>query len=122
MLFFFSSRRRHTRCSRDWSSDVCSSDLSSTLLMMNQRTRKTVVGGHKSGYFALCCETPLKVMVGNSGPWTPKTASFRRRHWPDSVRRGGFYRTVFPAHRLSGGTFAAWSLCPTPQPVPHQQN
>src|SRR5690606_40874016 len=25
--FFFSSRRRHTRLSRDWSSDVCSSDL-----------------------------------------------------------------------------------------------
>src|SRR5690606_40309311 len=28
-LFFFSSRRRHTRFSRDWSSDVCSSDLAS---------------------------------------------------------------------------------------------
>src|SRR5258705_1430501 len=27
MLFFFSSRRRHTRCLSDWSSDVCSSDL-----------------------------------------------------------------------------------------------
>src|SRR6266436_143231 len=27
ICFFFSSRRRHTRCSRDWSSDVCSSDL-----------------------------------------------------------------------------------------------
>src|SRR3712207_2249728 len=27
-LFFFSSRRRHTRYWRDWSSDVCSSDLS----------------------------------------------------------------------------------------------
>src|SRR5436309_12164056 len=27
-MFFFSSRRRHTRFSRDWSSDVCSSDLS----------------------------------------------------------------------------------------------
>src|SRR5690554_4207056 len=25
--FFFSSRRRHTRCGRDWSSDVCSSDI-----------------------------------------------------------------------------------------------
>src|SRR5438128_3561164 len=25
--FFFSSRRRNTRCYRDWSSDVCSSDL-----------------------------------------------------------------------------------------------
>src|SRR5690625_6501571 len=26
-VFFFSSRRRHTRWPRDWSSDVCSSDL-----------------------------------------------------------------------------------------------
>src|SRR5690349_23419994 len=26
-VFFFSSRRRHTRSLRDWSSDVCSSDL-----------------------------------------------------------------------------------------------
>src|SRR2546429_2235493 len=30
-FFFFSSRRRHTRCSRDWSSDVCSSDLAKLL-------------------------------------------------------------------------------------------
>src|SRR5258705_8780417 len=27
VCFFFSSRRRHTRCLSDWSSDVCSSDL-----------------------------------------------------------------------------------------------
>src|SRR5438105_12992346 len=27
LFFFFSSRRRHTRSTRDWSSDVCSSDL-----------------------------------------------------------------------------------------------
>src|SRR5690554_1399404 len=31
MCFFFSSRRRHTRCGRDWSSDVCSSDLMDTI-------------------------------------------------------------------------------------------
>src|SRR5690606_40234243 len=31
-FFFFSSRRRHTRFSRDWSSDVCSSDLNSITL------------------------------------------------------------------------------------------
>src|SRR5207302_7502717 len=31
VVFFFSSRRRHTRFSRDWSSDVCSSDLQSRL-------------------------------------------------------------------------------------------
>src|SRR5690625_7955787 len=30
-LIFFSSRRRHTRWPRDWSSDVCSSDLDQTL-------------------------------------------------------------------------------------------
>src|SRR5690554_8031635 len=30
LFFFFSSRRRHTRCGRDWSSDVCSSDLAAT--------------------------------------------------------------------------------------------
>src|SRR3712207_8402278 len=29
VFFFFSSRRRHTRYWRDWSSDVCSSDLQS---------------------------------------------------------------------------------------------
>src|SRR5208282_4957009 len=36
VLFFFSSRRRHTRCYRDWSSDVCSSDL---LQKMAERMR-----------------------------------------------------------------------------------
>src|SRR5437899_9307212 len=30
LAFFFSSRRRHTRCLSDWSSDVCSSDLRQT--------------------------------------------------------------------------------------------
>src|SRR5690606_40869447 len=43
--FFFSSRRRHTRFSRDWSSDVCSSDLdwSSTSLTsaLSVRQRET---------------------------------------------------------------------------------
>src|SRR2546421_1137405 len=31
-IFFFSSRRRHTRSDRDWSSDVCSSDLYNEML------------------------------------------------------------------------------------------
>src|SRR5690554_7634472 len=35
-LFFFSSRRRHTRCRRDWSSDVCSSDLSGEIKFSGQ--------------------------------------------------------------------------------------
>src|SRR6267378_6916558 len=36
--FFFSSRRRHTRSLRDWSSDVCSSDLRSRLEAICART------------------------------------------------------------------------------------
>ena len=34
LFFFFSSRRRHTRLRRDWSSDVCSSDLSAVLIVV----------------------------------------------------------------------------------------
>src|SRR5690606_13201673 len=35
LSFFFSSRRRHTRFSRDWSSDVCSSDLENLQELVN---------------------------------------------------------------------------------------
>src|SRR3989449_6164390 len=42
-FFFFSSRRRHTRCSRDWSSDVCSSDLGKSVWL--RHTRPTFTRG-----------------------------------------------------------------------------
>src|SRR5207249_9299739 len=55
-FFFFSSRRRHTRSKRDWSSDVCSSDLvipwlgfqdalakSSTVIIANANLVKQVI-------------------------------------------------------------------------------
>src|SRR5215510_483950 len=52
LFFFFSSRRRHTRWPRDWSSDVCSSDLVACLgvvaggLCFEQvMPRQAVVGG-----------------------------------------------------------------------------
>src|SRR5690606_40881807 len=38
--FFFASRRRHTRFSRDWSSDVCSSDLLPTCLPLDVYPRE----------------------------------------------------------------------------------
>src|SRR6266511_261341 len=42
-FFFFSSRRRHTRFSRDWSSDVCSSDLrAGSRLLADVRIRRAV--------------------------------------------------------------------------------
>src|SRR5215475_4184273 len=40
LFFFFSSRRRHTRFSRDWSSDVCSSDLEPIAQEMGERTAR----------------------------------------------------------------------------------
>src|SRR5207245_6932757 len=51
--FFFSSRRRHTRCYRDWSSDVCSSDLRSGGIAM--------MAGVFSGFAIL--QTPLVVVL-----------------------------------------------------------
>src|SRR3712207_4859055 len=41
--FFFSSRRRHTRYWRDWSSDVCSSDLAATRVVYYELTLGLVV-------------------------------------------------------------------------------
>src|SRR5438445_10706089 len=54
LFFFFSSRRRHTRYWRDWSSDVCSSDLFRRLGRLNvsrRRGQMLEVGG----------ETPLRL-------------------------------------------------------------
>src|SRR6266699_4996557 len=45
--FFFSSRRRHTRCGRNWSSDVCSSDLVG--LVLDRKHERIVVVAHPHG-------------------------------------------------------------------------
>src|SRR5207253_6795217 len=45
VCFFFSSRRRHTRWPRDWSSDVCSSDLTGAAL---ERTAATIAAARAS--------------------------------------------------------------------------
>src|SRR5690625_6868939 len=51
VFFFFSSRRRHTRWPRDWSSDVCSSDLNHLVNVTEQlrvipKNTKVNVGGN----------------------------------------------------------------------------
>src|SRR5690554_4618623 len=62
-FFFFSSRRRHTRCGRDWSSDVCSSDLltknvfdtgmAQTIGKNNEHLRMFVKQNHSQGFPAI---------------------------------------------------------------------
>src|SRR5690606_40661338 len=49
-VFFFSSRRRHTRFSRDWSSDVCSSDLASGAYGAIALRVQAQVGGGGQGH------------------------------------------------------------------------
>src|SRR3712207_7939032 len=50
IVFFFSSRRRHTRYWRDWSSDVCSSDLIHDL---NGYTEESLIEAIKSQGFEI---------------------------------------------------------------------
>src|SRR5690606_22690064 len=60
--FFFSSRRRHTRFSRDWSSDVCSSDLLGFLPRISKE-RERVLSRWKEAEAALVCyEAPHRLV------------------------------------------------------------
>src|SRR5438874_13454655 len=54
-FFFFSSRRRHTRSLRDWSSDVCSSDLGEFAFRHAGRRRNanSPAARRRSGYHAI---------------------------------------------------------------------
>src|SRR3712207_9493202 len=49
MFFFFSSRRRHTRYWRDWSSDVCSSDLKRLIVDFAASGRRREWSGSSGG-------------------------------------------------------------------------
>ena len=51
-IFFFSSRRRHTILRRDWSSDVCSSDL-----RVDDEYRLYYAGADGKGYHRICLAT-----------------------------------------------------------------
>src|SRR3712207_7071147 len=63
-FFFFSSRRRHTRYWRDWSSDVCSSDLTPTgavLRRLSPASREEIMMRKRSLWLTLLVAVSLAV-------------------------------------------------------------
>src|SRR6266498_5556193 len=94
-FFFFSSRRRHTRCGRDWSSDVCSSDLVEPERLI--RRSRAVVGfwlahctsrpemltGPIGTLFGMIQDGALRTVVGGTYP----LAEARRAHEDIRARR-----------------------------------
>src|SRR5690606_40001365 len=67
VFFFFSSRRRHTRFSRDWSSDVCSSDLRGRPRASPPRKRQPTVRPVSPGAPAM----PLRARCAGEPPLPP---------------------------------------------------
>src|SRR2546429_2456613 len=67
MILFFSSRRRHTRCSRDWSSDVCSSDLTRCGGTGKLRTPCRTCGGEGRVRRTETIEVRIPAGVANGG-------------------------------------------------------
>src|SRR5712675_12661 len=108
-LFFFSSRRRHTRCSRDWSSDVCSSDLqlrrSLSKPWVQRRIKRAYRAGGLRGRYGLGGGTELggclrrELRRSLSKGWVQRR--IKRAYWAGRLR--GWYG-------LRGGTDLAWRL------------
>src|SRR5205814_5533470 len=71
-FFFFSSRRRHTRCLSDWSSDVCSSDLPGSLRAACEAEGPRIVIFRVSGLITLTkkliVKNPYLTIAGQTAP------------------------------------------------------
>src|SRR2546429_5802237 len=91
-FFFFSSRRRHTRCSRDWSSDVCSSDLLS----------------HASFYFHfISSRLRLQLQTNDFSLWL--SGSLGLRTLADSVNQIDIYTNRSEERRVGKECRSRWS-------------
>src|SRR5699024_11792964 len=82
-VFFFSSRRRHTRSKRDWSSDVCSSDLFFAGALAGCSSDDDTGGSNSGGDGEISGDMEIQYFVGGYGDeWWKKEigrASCRER-------------------------------------------
>src|SRR5437899_11261180 len=87
VVFFFSSRRRHTRCLSDWSSDVCSSDLVGG--PRRRRCRAPERAGRRSAGTNASFYIPKRLNGFRSTRASGRTRSFERpfRRVPTELKR-----------------------------------
>src|SRR2546429_7069143 len=108
-FFFFSSRRRHTRCSRDWSSDVCSSDLSFTISKgCGPAPQAIPYPGAEAlwGWSTPFADRPRSALVA--------LAAFPQRFWQSNALP---FRPPLRKSRASRSRLpTAWDLSPVPVP------
>src|SRR5260370_19034553 len=100
-FFFFSSRRRHTRFKCDWSSDVCSSDLGASILLVTRRGSSVLAACSRNFPFLLligCWRLPCCFMV-----WA--NFALRRRFLREDFSRRQPERLVSNSRRPSAGLF-----------------
>src|SRR5690606_42000547 len=98
-LFFFSSRRRHTRFSRDWSSDVCSSDLGgsvsiSSAFTVNKHVAEVYHAWRHLESLPLFMEhlDSVRQITDNVSEWKAKVRSEERRVGKECRCRCAWYR------------------------------
>src|SRR5262245_65241269 len=94
-VFFFSSRRRHTRCLSDWSSDVCSSDLPGPLknrtTVERKSDREVVVTRTINGPARIVFEAFTKAELLKRW-WVPKSMGMTLLFCEVDARVGGKYQ------------------------------
>src|SRR5262245_53421802 len=83
-FFFFSSRRRHTRCLSDWSSDVCSSDLGVQRPVQCRLTRPVEAVDHEAAKRCGAAPPAAPLPAGTPPGETP-VAQHDRRATPRSA-------------------------------------
>src|SRR3712207_3017564 len=77
-LFFFSSRRRHTRYWRDWSSDVCSSDLP-LISVIKKSNKEVLLRRNFMGAVSHELKTPITIISGQLEGMIYKVGKFKDR-------------------------------------------
>src|SRR5207245_6266796 len=118
VVFFFSSRRRHTRCYRDWSSDVCSSDLAGpelkTVSLLVPGNGELLPDTRRSDHAAFWHHGYPALMLTD-------TANFRNPHYHQPTDTFETLNLAFMEQVARAVTAAAIALCSITQSAARSQ-